>query len=130
MGAPDVERVGRASRTGDAEGELWRLARGREAAARGPGWRGASGGGGCAAWDAAANRYVLGLVAYRLIAGVHAFEGAGLRRAIAEQEAGAPPFEDAIARAIEPGVQSFVLAMLSGDPRARPRDAAAIATRC
>jgi len=84
-----------------------------------------------APWDAAANRYVLGLVAYRLLAGVHPFRGAGLRHALAAQATEpAPPFDDAIARALRPGVQSFVLHLIDPDPRARPADAAAIAARC
>ena len=41
---------------------------------------------GGAPWDAAANRYVLGLVAYRLIAGEHPFAGGGLRGAFAGLE--------------------------------------------
>jgi hypothetical protein len=83
-----------------------------------------------ASWDSAANRYVLGLVAYRLVAGQHPFGGAGLRHALSEQFRAPAPFEDAIARELEPGVQSFVLQMLDPDARARPRDASAIARRC
>ena len=83
-----------------------------------------------AAWDAAANRYVIGLVAYWLIAGEHPFAGAGLRGALAGQAIGAPPFEPELAASLRPGVLSFVLGMIDPDPRARPPDAGAIARRC
>jgi hypothetical protein len=82
------------------------------------------------AWDGAANRYVLGLVLYRLIAGVLPFGGAGVRHAFEEQRAGAPPFADAIARELRPGVQAFVLRLLDPSRQARPGDAGAIAEAC
>jgi hypothetical protein len=85
---------------------------------------------GGAPWDKAANRYVLGLAAYRMIAGQLPFGGAGLRHALSEQAREVAPFEEAVARELEPGVQSFVLQMLDADPGARPRDAASIARRC
>jgi hypothetical protein len=81
-------------------------------------------------WDGAANRYVLGLVLYRLLAGELPFGGAGMRHAFEEQRAGAPPFEDAIARELKPGVQAFVLRLLDPSREARPRDAAAIERAC
>ncbi|HEX7662898.1 MAG TPA: hypothetical protein VF407_00230, partial [Polyangiaceae bacterium] len=81
-----------------------------------------------ASWDNAANRYVLGLVAYRLVSGAHPFEGAGLRHAAQAQAAGEPaPFEDEIASTLKPGVQSFVLRLLAADSKARPTSAKAIA---
>lgn len=83
-----------------------------------------------APWDNAANRYVLGLVAYRLIAGAHPFSGIGLRDAMRAQSSAPPPFDDAIARALVPGMQSFVLAMLDPDPAKRPTSAEEIASRC
>ncbi|MEO8877086.1 MAG: hypothetical protein ABI461_15950, partial [Polyangiaceae bacterium] len=84
-----------------------------------------------APWDGAANRYVLGLFAYRLISGRHPFEGGGLRHAAQEQASSEPPpFEEEIARALRPGVQSFVLRLLASDRTARPANAAAIATQC
>ncbi len=67
---------------------------------------------GGAPWDNAANRYVLGLVAYRLLAGAHPFSGIGLRDAMAAAASAPPPFDEAIARTLKPGIQSFVLAML------------------
>ncbi len=83
-----------------------------------------------APWDNAANRYVLGLVAYRLLAGDHPFRGRGLRHALAEQaSSGAPPFDDEVARALRPGVQSFVLRLVDPDPARRPTSAASITKR-
>ncbi|MBS2016951.1 MAG: hypothetical protein JST00_28955 [Deltaproteobacteria bacterium] len=83
-----------------------------------------------APWDNAANRYVLGLVAYRLVAGAHPFSGIGLRDAIRAQSSAPPPFDDAIARALVPGIQSFVLAMLDPDRSKRPSSAEEIVRRC
>ncbi len=83
-----------------------------------------------APWDNAANRYVLGLVAYRLIAGAHPFSGIGLRDAMAAATSPPPPFDDEIGRSLKPGIQSFVLAMLDPDPAKRPPSAEAIAERC
>lgn len=84
-----------------------------------------------APWDGSANRYVLGLVAYRLLAGTHPFREGGLRHALRAQAAGeVPPFDEALARELRPGVQGFVLKMIDGDPKERPRDAAAIVRRC
>jgi hypothetical protein len=85
---------------------------------------------GGAPWDNAANRYVLGLVAYRLLAGVHPFSGIGLRDAMRAQASPPPPFDDDVARALRPGLQSLVLAMLDPDPSKRPPSAAALVTRC
>jgi hypothetical protein len=83
-----------------------------------------------APWDNAANRYVLGLVAYRLLGGAHPFSGIGLRDAMAAAESTPPPFDEEIARTLKPGIQSFVLAMLDPDPARRPSSAEAIASRC
>ncbi len=85
---------------------------------------------GGAPWDHAANRYVLGLLLYRMLAGVHPFAGRGLRRALEDQRSrGAPPLPDAIAAALPPGLQGFVLRILDPDPQARPRHAATIVER-
>lgn len=85
---------------------------------------------GGASWDHAANRYVIGLLLYRMLAGAHPFAGLGLRRALEEQAGrGAPPLPDAIAAELPVGLQSFVLRLLDPDPQARPRHAAAIAER-
>ncbi|MBX3230966.1 MAG: hypothetical protein KIT84_36515 [Labilithrix sp.] len=81
-----------------------------------------------APWDNAANRWVLGLVAYRLIAGAHPFSGAGLRDALAAEHV--PPFADDVAKTLRPGIQSFILTILAADPSKRPPNAAAIADRC
>lgn len=83
-----------------------------------------------APWDNAGNRYVLGLVAYRLVAGAHPFSGMGLRDAMTAQVGAPPPFEEAIARELRPGMQSFVLALLDPEPSRRPAAAAAIVARC
>ncbi len=83
-----------------------------------------------APWDNAANRYVLGLVAYRILAGAHPSSGVGLRDAMRAQDAAAPPFEEAVAATLRPGLQSLVLAMLDPDPAKRPASAAAIVARC
>jgi len=82
-----------------------------------------------APWDNAANRYVLGLVAYRLIAGAHPFSGIGLRDAMRAQAESPPPFDDDVARALRPGLQSLVLAMLDPDATKRPRPAAELVRR-
>jgi len=83
-----------------------------------------------APWDNAANRYVLGLVAYRLVAGAHPFSGIGLRDAMRAQAAPPPPFDDAVARALRPGIQSLVLALLEPDLARRPGSAEEIVRRC
>ncbi|HWB77239.1 MAG TPA: hypothetical protein VG755_19870 [Nannocystaceae bacterium] len=83
-----------------------------------------------ARWDHAANRYVLGLILYRMLAGQHPFAGKGLRRALDDQATrGAPPFPAAIADALPPGLQSLVLRMLDPDAQQRPRHASAIADK-
>lgn len=83
-----------------------------------------------ARWDHAANRYVLGLVLYRMLAGTHPFAGLGLRRALEQQASvGAPPLPEAAAAALPPGLHALVLRMLDADADRRPRHAAAIASR-
>ena len=83
-----------------------------------------------AAWDNAANRYVLGLMLYRALAGRHPFRDKGLRLELAEQEGrGAPPLPDDVARTLPPGLQSYCLRLLDPDPRARPSSAAQIGER-
>jgi hypothetical protein len=78
-----------------------------------------------ALWDAAANRYVLGLVAYRLIAGEHPFGGAGMRHAIDSRSPA--PFAADVANELPPGVQSYLLGIIALDSSARPRTAREIA---
>ena len=78
-------------------------------------------------WDAAASRYVAALWMYRALAGHHPFSGKGLRRGLEEQaDRGAPPFDEAVAMALPPGVQSLCLQMLDPDPRQRPPSAASV----
>jgi len=84
-----------------------------------------------APWDAAARRYVLGLVAYRLFVGATPFAGEGLRRDLDERATrGVPPFPEEIAGALKPGVQSLVLRMLAPRAADRPRSADEIAREC
>jgi eukaryotic-like serine/threonine-protein kinase len=81
-----------------------------------------------AVWDGAGNRYALGLLAYRLLAGAHPFGGAGLRHALAEAaRREPPPFADEIAATLPPGLQSLVLRMLHPSVHRRPPSAEAIA---
>ncbi len=81
-------------------------------------------------WDNAANRYVLGLVLYRLLAGTHPFSGAGLRRALDDQAArGAPPLPADVARELPRGLQSYCLRLLEPSESDRPRSGAEVAER-
>jgi len=83
-----------------------------------------------APWDNAANRYVLGLLAYRGLTGEHPFGARGLRLGLDEQaERAPPPFPDDIARELPPGLQSLCLKLLDPDPRKRPKSADDIAER-
>lgn len=83
-----------------------------------------------AVWDAAANRYVVGLLLYRALSGHHPFSGQGLRRGLEEQaRRGAPPLPDEVARQLPPGVQSLCLSLLEADPSARPPSAQHVAER-
>jgi len=79
-----------------------------------------------APWDAAANRYALGLLLYRMIGGDHPFSGAGLRHAIEAAQREAPPFEETIARGLPSGLQSTILRMLDPDVAHRPSSATSI----
>jgi hypothetical protein len=81
-----------------------------------------------APWDAAANRYALGLFLYRLLSGEHPFGGAGLRHALDAAQREAPPFREAIAAALPAGLQSLCLRLLAPDPADRPQCAREIAT--
>jgi hypothetical protein len=83
-----------------------------------------------AAWDAAANRYVLGLLLYRMLSGEHPFSGSGLRVALdAQARRGAPPFEPALASRLPPGLQALCLRLLDADASRRPASAALIVER-
>lgn len=83
-----------------------------------------------AAWDNAANRYVLGLILYRMLAGEHAFGGKGLRLGLEEQARRAPPpLPEAIAAELPPGLQALCLRLLDPEPRQRPQSAAEIVDR-
>lgn len=76
--------------------------------------------------DASSNRWLLGLLLYRLLSGRGPFAGLGLRSAIDRLEQGVPPLPDAIARELPPGLQSLMLRILAPDPAQRPSSAAAI----
>jgi hypothetical protein len=81
-----------------------------------------------AVWDSEANRYVLGLLLYRLLSGEHPFSGAGLRHALGEAaHREAPPFVDAIAAELPSGLQSLALRLLDPDPARRSSRSEAIA---
>ena len=81
-------------------------------------------------WDNAANRYVFGLILYRLLAGEHAFAGRGLRLGMEEQARQAPaPMPDAVVRRLPPGLQSFCLRLLDADEKRRPKSAMECADR-
>ncbi|WP_437961532.1 hypothetical protein WME76_19065 [Sorangium sp. So ce119] len=81
-----------------------------------------------ALWDSAANRYALGLVLYRLLAGEHPFAGAGLRHALGEAaHREPPPFVEGVAASLPAGLQGHVLRLLHPDPARRPSRADAIA---
>jgi hypothetical protein len=80
-----------------------------------------------APWDAVADRFVAGLIAYRLIAGVHPARGEGRVRIDARWSP--PPFPGELARTLPLGVQSLVLAMLDPEPERRPASAREVRRR-
>lgn len=82
-----------------------------------------------APFDAAANRYVLGLMLYRLLSGTHPFSGSGgLRRALeAAQTREVPAFHPAIAKTLPAGLEALVLRLLDNDPARREGSARAVA---
>lgn len=79
--------------------------------------------------DNAANRYALGLVAYRAIAGKHPFAGLGLRQAARASELEPPPFDESVAAALPPGLQSLVLWLLAPHREDRPRSSKELVER-
>ncbi|HEV8244760.1 MAG TPA: hypothetical protein VGP93_03295, partial [Polyangiaceae bacterium] len=76
-------------------------------------------------WDAAANRYVFGLLLYELLAGEPAFAGQGLRLSLDERSQRAPaaltPERSAL---LAPGLQSLCLRLLDPERTKRPESAA------
>lgn len=71
-------------------------------------------------WDNAANRYVLGLLLYRLLSGEHPFAGAGLRHALDAAQREAPPFVESVAHELPTGLQSFALRLIHPVANERP----------
>lgn len=83
-----------------------------------------------AAWDAATNRYVLGLCLYRLLALEHPIQGQGLRLGFEQLSVRGPaPFPESRARVLPPGLQGYCLGLLDPDPARRPATAAEIASK-
>ncbi|HEU5076531.1 MAG TPA: hypothetical protein VFU02_20210, partial [Polyangiaceae bacterium] len=81
-------------------------------------------------WDAATNRYVLGLIVYRMLALEHPMQGQGLRLGFEQLATRGPaPFPEHRARLLPPGLQGFCLGLLDPDPARRPSSARAIALR-
>lgn len=81
-------------------------------------------------WDNAANRYVVGLMLYRALAGRHPFGDKGMRLEFEEQaRRGAPPMPESVAAGLIPGLHSYVLRMLDPDARNRPSSASELAQR-
>ncbi len=82
------------------------------------------------AWDAAANRYVFGLLLYRILSGEHPVRGRGLRLGLAQlAERGPTPFSEQCARALPLGLQGFVLSLLAPERAQRPASARAMVAR-
>ena len=77
-------------------------------------------------WDSAANRYVHGLILYRLLSGEHPFAGAGLRHALEAAQREAPPFVESVAHELPTGLQSFALRLIHPNAAERPDRASAI----
>ncbi len=75
---------------------------------------------------AGSNRWRLGLVLYRALAGQGPFAGMGLRSAIDQLARGVPPLPDVVAAGLPPGLHALLLRMLDPDPARRPDSAAAI----
>jgi|GEM_PF-842988 len=73
------------------------------------------------------NRYRLGLLLYRMLAGRGPFAGLGLRAAIDQLERGVPPLPDEFAASLPPGLQALLLGILDPDPSRRPSRAGALA---
>ncbi|MBL8741364.1 MAG: hypothetical protein JNK04_09725, partial [Myxococcales bacterium] len=81
-----------------------------------------------APFDHAANRYVLGLILYKMLSGSHPFSGAGLRRALeAAASSEPPPFASELANALPPGLQALTLRLLSPDGARRPESGDVVA---
>src|SRR5690606_2836010 len=83
-----------------------------------------------AEWDASTNRYVLGLIVYRMLALEHPIQGQGLRLGFEQLRARGPaPFPESRARSLPPGLQGFCLSLLEPEPGRRPASAREIELR-
>lgn len=124
--APDGVRIDDEAATPRADALVHDLVGAPPLAAPSPRWSPPEQTGG-QVWNNAANRYVLGMMLYRLLAGEHPFAAKGLRLGLEEQQRGAPPLPDAIAAELPPGLQSLCLKLLEPDPGGRPESAAGVA---
>ncbi|NUP10968.1 MAG: hypothetical protein HOW73_33395 [Polyangiaceae bacterium] len=82
-----------------------------------------------APFDHAANRYVLGLMLYKMLTGSHPFGGGGgLRQALdAARTSDAAPFKAEVAEGLPPGLQALTLRLLHSDVSKRPETAESVA---
>ncbi len=71
--------------------------------------------------------YALGLIAYELFTGRHAFDASSVADLIDKQETGRPPSISSVAADVDPQVEKVVLRCLSPDPSQRPATPLAVA---
>jgi serine/threonine protein kinase len=71
--------------------------------------------------------YALGLIAYELFTGKHAFDASSVADLISKQETGRPPSITSVAADVDPAVEKVVLRCLSPDPSQRPSTPLAVA---
>ena len=71
--------------------------------------------------------YALGLIAYELFTGKHAFDASSVPDLISKQETDRPPSITSVAADVDPAVEKVVLRCLSPDPAQRPSTPLAVA---